>query len=168
MEEDRSMDKNDRLVWYVVYGSNLQEERFLRYINGDCDRNGCNDKTPPRKSIPVIIPGKRYFAKSSSRWQNKGVAFYDWTADGEICGRAWLITEEQFKEIKVQEGESWYKEEIEFCPIDGIAARTITHDNSFRKDINAPSKKYLQVIQSGEAETRRLPQMSIMLRFCQN
>ena len=162
MEEDRSMDKNDRLVWYVAYGSNLQEERFMRYINGDCDRKGCNDKTPPRKSIPVIIPGERYFAKSSSRWQNKGVAFYDWTADGEIRGRAWLITEDQFCEIKAQEG-GWYEEEIEFCPINGIPARTFTHDNSFRREINHPSKEYELVVQSGEAETLRLPMAPIKI-----
>ena len=48
--------KNQDLVWYVAYGSNMLYERFMCYINGGQFRdNGrdheiCLDTTPPREN----------------------------------------------------------------------------------------------------------------------
>ena len=55
-------------VWYVAYGSNLCESRFMAYINGSDGSTwpkavGCRDKTPPLRDISGEIPGSIYFAE---------------------------------------------------------------------------------------------------------
>ncbi len=55
-------------VWYVGYGSNLSEQRFLCYIQGgtppfgkDSNR-GCQDQTRPKAEKPIKIHYPLYFA----------------------------------------------------------------------------------------------------------
>jgi hypothetical protein len=98
------------LVWYVSYGSNLKEERFMCYIKGGKpegakQRNpGSNDKSPPSYSEGMLIKAKLYFAEKSESWGNSGVAFIDpESKDGETLGKAYLITFEQFRDVVQQE-----------------------------------------------------------------
>ena len=99
------------LVWYASYGSNLSYSRFLCYINGGtpggsskrCE--GCSDKTPPQDRRPITIPHELYFARESSSWGGKGVAFVKSQRDDNVktFGRMYLITREQFTQIVRQE-----------------------------------------------------------------
>ena len=95
-----------------------------------------------------------YFAKSSPSWEHKSVAFLDCSKPGKSYGRAYLVTQEQFKDIWRQEGPSdnWYGEPIKLEDIDGIPARTFTN-KYFLNDFHDVSESYLEVIKLGLKET---------------
>lgn len=69
-------------IWYACYGSNINRERFLCYIDGKersiCGKlvknKGCEDKSPPRENHPFVFNHDIYFAKTSNNWGG-GVAF---------------------------------------------------------------------------------------------
>ena len=69
--------KNEDYVWYACYGSNINYERFLYYINGDINgkystTNGCNDKSEPIEQRKYIFKCPIYFAGNSKRWDGGG------------------------------------------------------------------------------------------------
>ena len=107
---------SEKYVWYACYGSNILKERFMRYIKGGyCRFNGvhyigCKDKSDPLDERPFTIPHKLYFGKSPPNWEYGGVAFLDPKMDESIVtlGKIYKITYNQFKDIKKQEGDSWY------------------------------------------------------------
>lgn len=100
-------------VWYVSYGSNLWEKRFLCYIRGGKPEGakryyrGCRDRSLPLKSKNVEIDLQLYFAKSSKTWDQSGVAFInpEKTISQTTLGRAYLITQEQFMDVIQQEND---------------------------------------------------------------
>src|SRR5215813_6304541 len=98
----------DELVWYVSYGSNLCADRFACYLGGGAPvgasraHPGCADPTPPRRSMPVWLPGGIYFALTSTLWGG-GIAFYDPTLPGTVAARAYLISAAQFGDVMAQE-----------------------------------------------------------------
>lgn len=104
----------DKLVWYVAYGSNLLEDRFLSYIIGGQPEgaqktyNGCRDKTPPRRSKPKRINYEIYFAKNSSVWDNCGVCFINTTKNKSkrAFAKMYLVTRQQLEDIAKQETNS--------------------------------------------------------------
>jgi hypothetical protein len=96
-------------VWYAAYGSNAHPERLARYLRGGTppggrlSHPGCRDPRPPRRSVPVMLPGVLYFATESRVWGG-GRAFYDPAAAGEeTAARAYLLTVGQFSDIAAQE-----------------------------------------------------------------
>ena len=100
-------------VWYVSYGSNMSTGRLTAYLEGGIppggNRNnpGARDSSPPRRSVPVDLPGALYFAGDSPQWGG-GVAFYDHDAQepgqgGPTAARAYLITAQQFADVAAQE-----------------------------------------------------------------
>lgn len=100
-------------VWYVSYGSNMSAARLTAYLEGGVPpggrrRNpGARDDSPPRRSVPVDLPGALYFAGHSPQWGG-GVAFYDHDATGPrgagpTAARAYLLTAEQFTDVAAQE-----------------------------------------------------------------
>lgn len=95
-------------VWYAAYGSNLHSDRFAYYIRGGRAPGGsrtypgCRDQTPPRSSVPAMIPGRVYFALESKTWTG-GMAFYDPDAPGQAAVRAYLISVGQFSDVAAQE-----------------------------------------------------------------
>jgi hypothetical protein len=112
---------NNKMIWYVSYGSNILFERFQYYILGGVYPGngkyyaGCTDRQLPSKSLPVIIPYAMYFGNQSGSWGGTGVAFLDDKTPGFTIGRMYLITEEQFQEIQDQECSSpeWYGKTVE-------------------------------------------------------
>jgi hypothetical protein len=96
------------LLWYAAYGSNMHAERLTCYLAGGRPEGGsrtyagCRDRTPPRASAAVELPGTLYFATESLVWTG-GRAFYDPAAPGRLWGRAHLITTEQFADVAAQE-----------------------------------------------------------------
>ncbi|SIN25528.1 histone deacetylase [Micromonospora cremea] len=101
-------DTEERLVWYVAYGSNMRAARLAWYIGGGCPPGGrrtypgCRDRRPPSRSVPVSLPGGIYFAGESGAWTG-GMAFYDPQLPGVAAARAYLVTLEQFTDIAAQE-----------------------------------------------------------------
>ena len=143
-------------VYYICYGSNLLEERFNLYIIGGENKeykirqNGCKDKTLPQKVIPYEIPYNIYFAKTSSKWENKGVAFLDVTHPGKSFGKGYLITKEQYQEVSAQEG-AWYDNEFYLGEYEGYPLYTITSRTIYDKTL--PGELYLDVICKGLKRT---------------
>lgn len=110
------------LVWYAAYGSNADPDRLRCYLTGDtpdgaqaapgtspgsgatADRlvRGCRDRTPPARSVGIVLPGLLYFATESAVWTG-GRAFYDPAAPAETPVRAYLLTRAQFSDIAAQE-----------------------------------------------------------------
>ncbi len=96
-------------VWYVSYGVNMLEERFLCYIKGGSFRgmdrvySGCADKSLPLAKMNYILPYEMYCANSSSTWDGSGVAFLDMKTEGKTYGVAYLIKKNQLEDICRQE-----------------------------------------------------------------
>ena len=61
-------------VWYVAYGSNLYEARFLAYLKGCGDdepwgpHRGAADQSPPVANRRVEVPHPVRFGGNSQRW----------------------------------------------------------------------------------------------------
>lgn len=154
----------EKFVWYACYGSNLCKERFLGYIQGGGPKGnkGCEDKTLPLADVQYTIHHELYFANKSKTWDGGGVAFVDAEGDGKIntLGRAYLITEKQFEDVKKQEGASkkWYGYVLELGTLGGIPVRTLTQINRNAEDVNTPKKEYIDIICKGLKEA--YPDMS--------
>lgn len=69
------------MVWYVCYGSNLLEERFLCYIKGGVipgntrSERGAKDTTLPVRSEKCIIDHELFFSTPVKKWFDSGVAY---------------------------------------------------------------------------------------------
>ncbi|MFI2472181.1 histone deacetylase [Nocardia xishanensis] len=96
------------LVWYAAYGSNMHIRRLYCYLEGGrpeggaIELPGCRDRSGPRESRPIVLPGLLYFATESLTWTG-GRAFYAPDAAGETAARAYLLTAAQFSDIVAQE-----------------------------------------------------------------
>ena len=134
-----------KYVWYACFGSNINKERFMRYIGR------CLDNTPPKAEKPYIIKHPVYFAKESVKWDGKGVAFLDTSKKGVCYGKIYLITAEQLGCIQQQEGR-WYNGISVLGTEDGIQVKTITHTPRFEED-NKPGMRYIGVIAKGIQDT---------------
>lgn len=153
--------RKQNYVWYACYGSNLCRERFLWYIHGGGPKNnpGCQDKTLPVVDRLYTIHYELYFANQSKTWGNGGVAFLKLENDERIetLGRVYLITSEQFEDVKKQEGASnkWYGHVLELGEMGGIPVKTLTRvpENIGQYVINTPSLEYLDMLRRGLVET---------------
>jgi len=156
---------NMTYIWYVGYGSNLHEQRFLCYITGGTPcfgkshNKGCKDKTLPRENKPMAIHHSLYFAlpRSNTRtsmWGTGGVAFIEPEENktSKTLCRMWKITKEQYQEVREQEGCSWYGKEIQLGEDSGIPVYTITNDDIL-SNISCPSESYIKTIALGLKET---------------
>ncbi len=99
-------------VWYVAYGSNLLESRFLAYLEG-CPADGrwghhpgAADPSRPTGDRRVVVPHPVVFGGHSVRWGG-GCCF---CPGGEppadrlpVVGRAWRITWDQMADVVAQE-----------------------------------------------------------------
>ncbi len=131
-------------VWYACYGSNINLARFMKYINN------CTDKTPPVEDRPYKFNHNIYFAKSSERWENCGVAFLDDTCEGEALGRIYKITRKQYEEVIQQEGPK-YTKKIYLGETDNLPMYTFT-DTQKNEPLRTPSANYFSTILSGLQE----------------
>ncbi len=128
-------------VWYACYGSNINKDRFMRYIND------CRDTTPPTEERPFSFPYNVYFAKSSTKWHNGGVAFLDDSTQGNACGKIYKITKEQFEDVKRQEGPS-YRKLLTFGTVEGLPVFSFT-DMQKNEAIRTPADDYFTTILTG-------------------
>jgi len=181
------------LVWYLSYGSNLNRDRFLKYLLGGKPKgarrsyNGARLKELPRDDGPVVFEGQMYFGGQSSLWGDKvGVAYL---RDGNepVLARKYLLTREQFVDIVAQENRLEAGQlaldlervtESMDCPSLGAYKRiirlqedsgypTFTFTCADPKSLNAPSLCYLVTIASGIAESHQLG-MDVIAEYLSN
>ncbi|HHT64511.1 MAG TPA: gamma-glutamylcyclotransferase [Clostridiales bacterium] len=144
----------DHYVWYACYGSNINYERFMKYIEM------CEDNSPPLQIRPRKLNHPIYFAKQSGSWQNQGVAFLDLSKKGSSYGKMYLITKEQLAEIQRHEGRTWYNKKALLGWEDGLPIYTLTHKPRWEQD-TVPSQEYLDVIKQGIKDTYQLSDSAI-------
>ncbi|WP_245205895.1 histone deacetylase [Kitasatospora sp. RG8] len=135
---------------------------------------GCRDGRPPRRDVPLVLPGTLYFARESAVWGG-GMGFYDPAQPGKTPARAYLLTVGQFSDLAAQE---MYREpgkdlalagvlgtgqerigpgryETLVCPgsLDGVPVLTFTAPWGLpAAELNAPSVAYLRNLASGLVE----------------
>ena len=165
-QDTEGLDKIDswkEYIWYVSYGSNMLEKRFLCYIEGGCFegsasyRYPCEDPTRPLEKRAIDIPYDMYFGNYSGSWEGCGVSFLDTTKDGHALGVAYLITREQFEHVAAEEngGRSpgygnWYEDIISLGEMDGFEMLTIS--NNELRPYNEPCEEYLNTLKRGIRE----------------
>ena len=137
-------ERGEEYVWYACYGSNMNRERFMEYINT------CSDKTSPKEDRPFMFKHDIYFAKASSKWNGGGKAFLDDTSEGKAYGRVYLITRKQFEEIKRQEGTD-YRRGLALGEIEGYPVYSFT-DMQKNDETKVPSAEYFKTILTGLRE----------------
>ena len=173
-------------VWYASYGSNLAyEKRFLCYIKGGTPTGsrkgnpGCRDTTPPLDIRPIEIPLELFFAGHSSGWGGAAAFIRHGEANAKTLGRMYLITDEQFNDVVLQENsqkvdgtrliprfEQLASESEHFLPgvktyrrllllgkQDGYSILTFTTDENDALPIGPPSEPYVKIIAAGIKET---------------
>jgi hypothetical protein len=176
-------------VWYLSYGSNMAAERLTCYleggrpIGGTRHNPGARDPRPPRRRIPVDLPGAVYFAGESSQWGG-AVAFYDHEAEGPSAAVGYLVTAAQFADIAAQEmhrvpdqgdpleeivlgglpghldgrhqvGPGHYETLVEVGRYDGAPMLTFTAPHGIdHVEHTAPSSTYLTMLATGLRESR--------------
>ena len=155
------MNKNDDLVWYVSYGSNMLKKRFMCYLTGDLfpgmgrAPKACDNPSEPLNEIPFLIQYNMYFGNESGTWDGKGVSFLDITKPGKAYGVAYLITQEQYNHVCREENSgkepsksiSWYNSKVSLGELNNIPVMTLTN-NMFR-GYNEPCSRYLEVLHDG-------------------
>jgi hypothetical protein len=69
-------ESSSKLVWYACYGSNLNYERFMCYIQGGLPpgrserNNGCRCQSPPKDSRTISLKFGLYFAAQTDLESN--------------------------------------------------------------------------------------------------
>ena len=116
------LGNRENLVWYLSYGSNISLIRFMYYILGRNDilgplRRGCNDKRLPEQSLLVKFNNEIFF----DRYAYIGRA----RAKIPTIGRIYLITLEQYEQIRTLEG-SQYQTEYDFGVLAGYPVKSFT------------------------------------------
>ena len=158
------IDSWKEYIWYVSYGSNMLEERFLCYIEGGCFEDGgsynepCQDTTRPLEKRAIDIPYDMYFGNTSGSWNGCGVSFLDTTKEGHALGVAYLITREQFEHVAAEENCGrfpngtgyWYENIRNLGEMDGFEMVTITNDEL--RPYNEPCEEYLNTLKRGIME----------------
>jgi hypothetical protein len=144
----------DDLVWYVAYGSNMCAARFQCYLSGGRPSGGsrtylgCRDTSPPRRDLGIHLPGGLVFAGASGVWGG-GMAFFAPRADGQLAGRAYLITVGQLNDVAAQE--TWYETLLPLDDRDGLPMFTITSLEELEP--TPPTAAYLRTVLAGLSET---------------
>ena len=145
-------------VWYGAYGSNIDEERFLCYIEGgECSANGkyydgCRDTSKWIDEDVALFPGSVYASQISHSWKGKGVAFYDENErDNLLKGFAFMklykIRRGQLEDVQEQECNkpNWYgRVVVAGINIDGMPVYTFTSEK--KGSFNEPDVSYATFI----------------------
>jgi hypothetical protein len=179
------------LVWYASYGSNLAyQQRFLCYINGGTpvgshrSNPGCRNSTPPLEKKPIILNYELFFAGYFEGWSGAAAFIRRGGANRESLGRMYLITEEQFNDIVIQENDRKVDGTNLLPPVESFACEpgivlpglapysrlvvvgveasypivTFTAPEGAAPPIGPPSEPYVKIIAAGIKETYPLKQ----------
>ncbi len=149
--------QNERLVWYVAYGSNVNWARFKTYIYGgpipgtEALQRGCKDHTPPRDDRAVDLANYGlYFSGTSANYP--AATAYLSLQPGIMAtkARAYLISLEQFWDIFAQENH-WQDDAVP-CTIEELRAKgNVLIRDEGTSDKTAKSQ-YMRVIYCGDLD----------------
>lgn len=148
---------DDSYVWYACYGSNIDFDRLMIYINGDSEgkfahNDGCRCKDKPIDSKPYIIRRRLYFAGHSGKW-NGGVAFLNYRSLGKVYGKIYKLRKSQFLDILKQEHSfKDYDTLLYVGKYQNTPIFTFTALHKL-KSLEEPSSEYLNVIKKGLIST---------------
>ncbi|MEG2645953.1 MAG: hypothetical protein RSA08_02860 [Clostridia bacterium] len=151
-EIEKKYDDN-QYVWYACYGSNINSERFMYYIEGDKNEyysslDGCKDKSKPIEEKSYIFKCPIYFAGYSKRWDG-GMAFLDYEHEGKSYGKIYKLKMNQFLDVLKQEQRcKLYDAIIYVDELDKLPIFTFTAAHKL-DSIADPSYKYCEVIKKG-------------------
>ena len=164
-------------VWYLAYGSNVNEQRFLRYLQGDDSHLGARDSSEPTESVWAQLPFELTFERQSQRWKGGGVAFVHPSAEHTAWFRAWNISGEQFEDVFAQEnrtpvgtgldwnaiasgsvdvGTGWYRRIMATSETDLGDISGLTFTTADRQTMSTPSPDYAETIAAGLKENPHL------------
>ena len=157
--ELKDLDKipNEEYIWYLCYGSNINIDRFMIYIDGDknglfAHKEGCLDHSKPIDSKPYIIRRRIYFAKHSGKW-NGGVAFLNYRSLGKTYGKIYKIKKSQFIDIFKQEHHlKDYNTVLYVGKYNKVPIYTFTSIYKLN-DLEKPSDEYIETIRKGIIDT---------------
>lgn len=167
-------------ILYACYGSNLAAARLRCYLEGGTPPGGvwpnpgCRDPSPPRRSLPVWLPGQAWFARHAEQWGG-AVAFLDPDAPGTAPGRAYDLSAAQLADVIAQEGrhlppgtldvhavvaagrlaldDGWYGTCVHLGDLEGLPLITFTAPWHLGEvEPAAPSAPYLRLIADGLEE----------------
>lgn len=156
-ENDLKKYRDEDYLWYACYGSNINYDRFMYYINGDINGKysrceGCKDKTLPLEERQYIFKHPIYFASTSKKWSG-GMAFLDYENDGKSYGKIYKLKMSQFRDILEQEQNCKLYDTILLVDyIDNLPVFTFTAQHKLYDLLNQPSDKYVEVITKGLLE----------------
>ncbi len=109
------MKATENLIWYACYGSNIDETRFLAYLQGGKlvtynghikSYQGCiQDTSKPRDARPFLLNRKLFFGEESSTWNYHGVAFISNRKNlkSKTFSKIYLISKAQFNHLFANE-----------------------------------------------------------------
>jgi hypothetical protein len=141
------------VIWYLGYGSNLSRARFACYVEGGTPPGarrsyaGCRDRTPPRATVALRVPGRLTFAGESTVWGG-GMAFLDPDGSSQVHGRAYLLTEGQLADVAAEE--TRYDAQSVVAEHEGLPVVAFTRSEPL--ETAAPSAAYLGTILHGLAD----------------
>lgn len=167
------------VAWYAAYGSNTDEARFRQYLAG------CTQPCEPADSRPLTLDLPLYFAGTTTRWGDGGVAFLGPERDltPTTLARAWLLPVDQIAEVGAQENrlpieraqldldvviaagaasvyEGWYDAWVDCGELDGIPVVTLTA-STMRAPENPPARAYVEVIARGLRTTHGMTRKDV-------
>ncbi len=154
-KQDIDQYNNEDYVWYACYGSNINYERFMYYINGDANEkystiNGCEDKSLPIEEKQYIFECPIYFAGNSKRWGGGGFAFLDYEHKGKSYGKIYKLKMSQFKGVLEQEQRCKLYDAILLVDyIEELPVFTFTAQHKLYNLLQEPSVQYIEVIEKG-------------------
>jgi hypothetical protein len=183
---EQSTSLQDKMVWYASYGSNVAyEKRFLCYIKGGtplgskAKNSGCRDTTAPLHIRPITLDFELFFAGYFKRWGGAAAFIRHGEINAKVLGRMYLITDEQFNDVVLQENgrevdgarlvppaEQLYDAKEYVLPglktygrlllvgiADSYPILTFTATESHAPPIAPPSEPYVKVMARGLKET---------------
>jgi len=167
------------VAWYAAYGSNTDEERFRRYLAG------CRVPAEPADSRPFVVDLPLYFAGTTTRWGDGGVAFVGPERDPQpaTLARAWLLPVERIAEVGAQENrlpidaarldldavtaagllsvhEGWYDAWVSCGVLDDLPVVTLTSSTA-REPRNPPARAYVEVVARGLRTTHGMTRKDV-------
>eukprot|EP00761_Pharyngomonas_kirbyi_P005110 gb/GECH01005115.1/.p1 GENE.gb/GECH01005115.1/~~gb/GECH01005115.1/.p1 ORF type:complete len:260 (+),score=65.90 gb/GECH01005115.1/:1-780(+) len=167
--------EGDTHIWYFAFGSNVNPQVFKqrRKIQPLVEKPGkakgwclCFDLP----ALPFVEPGMGSITcvnEEDKENQDKYDIFRDESGCAVVHGMVYKVTQEDFKELKLSEGDSKYYNlsAVTIETYDGEIienAFAFTTHPKFRRNTLLPSKRYLNLIRDG-AKTSQLDQ-----KWCQH
>ncbi|KAI3454722.1 hypothetical protein Pfo_011385 [Paulownia fortunei] len=146
-------------VWYASYGSNMNMQRFLCYIEGGqvggmqrlCE--GCRDKTRPTSTKWGTVPYRMFFGRNQTKaWGPGGVAFLDLQRQKKhkTYIRLYKINLQQFNDVLKQENDGQH---VMTSPLFSLTElQSIIRNNGYRFVRGLKKGWYRTVLYLGQAQ----------------